>query len=200
MVLASASPGRLAVLRAAGVEPDVVVSGVDETGVDGTAAEVARELARRKAFAVADLPASAGALVLGCDSVLDVGGEVVGKPADDAEARRRWQLMRGRSAVLVTGHCLVDARDTDRPVAAAVDSTGVRFADVSDEEIDAYVGTGEPGRVAGAFTIDGLGGWFVTAVDGAPSNVVGLSLPLLRGLLAELGVPLSQVVPAFANR
>lgn len=200
MVLASASPGRLAVLRAAGVEPEVVVSGVDESGVTGAPADVALELARRKAAAVADHPASAGALVLGCDSLLDVDGEVHGKPTDDADARRRWQLIRGRSAVLVTGHCLVDARAPDRPVAAAVDCTGVRFADASDAEIDAYVRTGEPGRVAGAFTIDGLGGWFVTAVDGAPSNVVGLSLPLLRELLAELGVPLSQVVSAFANR
>jgi septum formation protein len=201
LVLASASSGRLAVLRAAGVEPDVVVSGVDESDVTGAPDEVAVELARRKALAVAARAGSAGAVVLGCDSVLDLDGAVLGKPDDADDARRRWRAMRGRTGVLVTGHCLVDVR-AGRPVAtvAASDRTPVRFADVTDDEVDGYVATGEPERVAGAFTIDGLGGWFVAAVDGAPSNVVGLSLPVLRGLLGELGMSVADVVPAFANR
>jgi septum formation protein len=201
LVLASASSGRLAVLRAAGVEPEVVVSGVDESDVTGAPADLALELARRKALAVAALPRAAGALVLGCDSVLDLDGAVLGKPADAVDARRRWLDMRGRAGVLVTGHCLVDVRagQPGRSVAAA-DRTPVRFADVTDDEVDGYVATGEPERVAGAFTIDGLGGWFVASVAGAPSNVVGLSLPVLRALLRDLGLAVADVVPAFANR
>ena len=207
LVLASASSGRLAVLRAAGVEPDVVVSGVDESDVTGPAEQVALELARRKAAAVAELPGSAGAVVLGCDSVLDLDGAVLGKPVDAGDARRRWLGMRGRTGVLVTGHCLVDVRAghtarTGQPprTVAAVDTTQVRFADVTDDEVDAYVATAEPQRVAGAFTIDGLGGWFVAAITGAPSNVVGLSLPLLRTLLGDLGLSVPDVAEAFANR
>ncbi len=194
-------------LRAAGVEPEVVVSGVDESDVAGTPSEVAAELARRKAAAVAALPVARGALVLGCDSVLELDGRAHGKPADAADAVRRWRLMRGRQGVLVTGHCLVDRRTDRRTEAAAtaeaVARTRVSFADLSDAEIDAYVGTGEPLRVAGAFTVDGLGGWFVAGVDGAPSNVVGLSLPLLRALLAEVGVGVADLWPdgpTFANR
>ena len=188
-------------LRAAGVDPEVVVSGVDESDVSGAPDEVALQLSRRKALAVAALPGSEGALVLGCDSVLDLDGALLGKPTDAADARRRWLAMRGRTGVLVTGHCLVDVRagQPGRSV-AAVDRTPVTFADITDAEVDAYVTTGEPERVAGAFTIDGLGGWFVAAVSGAPSNVVGLSLPVLRGLLGELGLSVSDVVPAFANR
>ncbi|MFI5099825.1 MAG: Maf family protein [Actinomycetes bacterium] len=203
LVLASASPGRLSVLRAAGVEPEVVVSGVDESDVAGTPAEIAAELARRKAAAVAELPVARGALVLGCDSVLELDGLAHGKPADAADAVRRWRLMRGRQGVLMTGHCLVDRRTDAFATAEAVARTGVSFADLSDAEIEAYVGTGEPMRVAGAFTVDGLGGWFVAGVDGAPSNVVGLSLPLLRDLLAEVGVGVADLWPgrpAFANR
>ncbi len=190
-------------LRAAGVEPEVVVSGVDESDVAGTPAEVAAELARRKAAAVAELPVARGALVLGCDSVLELDGRAYGKPADAEDAVRRWRLMRGRQGVLVTGHCLVDRRTGAAVTAEAVARTRVSFADLSDAEIDAYVGTGEPLGVAGAFTVDGLGGWFVAGVDGAPSNVVGLSLPLLRTLLSEVGVGVADLWPdgpAFATR
>ena len=130
----------------------------------------------------ADLPTAA--LVLGCDSVLELDGEALGKPGDAAEARTRWRAMRGRSAVLHTGHALHDTASLR--VAAATASTVVHFADVSDAEIDAYVATGEPLHVAGAFTVDGLGGAFVTGIEGDHHNVVGLSLPLLRDLLAEL--------------
>lgn len=187
LVLASASPARLATLRSAGVEPVVIVSGVDESQVtDLLPAEVALQLAELKCAAVAgrdDLPP--GALVLGCDSVLELDGAALGKPADAAEAARRWQQMRGRSGVLHSGHCL---RDTaDGRTAAATASTTIHFADVSDEEIEAYVATGEPLHVAGAFTVDGLGGAFVTGIAGDHHNVVGVSLPMLRELTLELG-------------
>jgi septum formation protein len=188
LVLASASPARLATLRAAGVEPVVVVSGVDESQVvDVPPAELALQLAELKCAAVAgrsDLPG--GALVLGCDSVLELDGQPLGKPDDADDARARWRAMRGRSGVLHTGHALRDPSRDDR-VAAATASTVVHFADVTDDEIDAYVATGEPLHVAGAFTVDGLGGAFVTGIEGDHHNVVGLSLPLLRDLLAELG-------------
>lgn len=187
LVLASASPARLATLRSAGVEPTVVVSGVDESQLDGLPpSELALQLAELKCAAVAardDLPDAA--LVLGCDSVLELDGAALGKPADADEAVERWRAMRGRSGVLVTGHCLTDT--TSRRIAAATAATTVHFADVSDEEISAYVATGEPLAVAGAFTVDGLGGAFVTGIEGDHHNVVGVSLPLLRELVAELG-------------
>ena len=188
-VLASASPARLATLRSAGLDPVVIVSGVDESQLDGLPpAELALQLAELKCAAVAgrgDLPAQA--LVLGCDSVLELDGEALGKPADAADATRRWQAMRGRSGVLHTGHCLRDGA-TDR-VAAATASTTVHFADVTDDEIAAYVATREPLHVAGAFTVDGLGGAFVKGIEGDHHNVVGVSLPLVRELAAELGHP-----------
>jgi septum formation protein len=189
LVLASASPARLATLRAAGVEPLVIVSGVDETQVaDVPPVELALRLAELKCAAVAgrdEVPE--GALVLGCDSVLELDGKPFGKPEDAETARERWRTMRGRSGVLHTGHALREVlRDGDR-VAAATASTVVHFADLSDDEIDDYVATGEPLHVAGAFTIDGLGGAFVTGIEGDHHNVVGVSLPLLRDLVAELG-------------
>ena len=190
LVLASASPARLATLRSAGVDPEVIVSGVDESQVGGVPpAELALQLAELKAAAVADRLRADGdqRLVLGCDSVLELDGEALGKPADAAEATRRWQAMRGRSGVLRTGHCLRDVA-TDR-VAAATASTTVHFAEVTDDEIAAYVATREPLHVAGAFTVDGLGGAFVTGIEGDHHNVVGVSLPLLRTLLADCGVP-----------
>jgi septum formation protein len=186
-VLASASPARLATLRSAGLDPVVIVSGVDESQLDGLPpAELALQLAELKCAAVAerdDLPP--GALVLGCDSVLDLDGAALGKPDDAADAVRRWQQMRGRSGVLRTGHSLRDTA-TGR-VAAATASTTVHFADLSDDEVAAYVATGEPLAVAGAFTVDGLGGAFVTGIEGDHHNVVGVSLPLVRELAAELG-------------
>jgi septum formation protein len=199
-VLASASPARLATLRAAGVEPVVVVSGVDEAAVVaryGVAAapDVALVLARAKAEDVAARAGervAAGALVLGCDSVLELDGEVHGKPRNAAEATARWHRMRGRSGVLHTGHWLVDARPTGGGggggTLGAVASTTVHFAALDDDEVEAYVATGEPLRVAGAFTLDGLGGPYVRGVEGDHHAVVGLSLPVLREMLAEVGV------------
>jgi nucleoside triphosphate pyrophosphatase len=187
MVLASASPARLNLLRAIGIPAEVIVSGVDESSVDAPdAAALSGTLARLKAEAVAAREPGP-ALVLGCDSVLALDGEVLGKAAD---AAARWRQMRGRSGTLHTGHCLIDTTTGKR--AAAVASTTVFFANVSDAEIEAYVATGEPLLVAGAFTIDGLGGAFVTRIEGDHGTVVGLSLPVLRDLLAELGVPLTS--------
>jgi septum formation protein len=187
LVLASQSPARLETLRRAGIDPVVIVSGVDEEQLgDLPPAELALRLAELKCAAVADrdeLPPDA--LVLGCDSVLELGGEALGKPNDDDEATARWRAMRGRSGVLHTGHAMHD-RPSGR-VASATASTTVHFADVTDAEIAAYVATGEPRHVAGAFTVDGLGGAFVTGIEGDHHNVVGVSLPLVRELAAELG-------------
>ncbi len=200
LVLASASPARKKLLVAAGIEPSIVVSAVDEDAVTAAAREtygpltpedVALVLARAKAEDVA--AEIEHAVVLGCDSVLDLDGEVHGKPADAAEAIERWGRMSGRSGVLHTGHWLVDTREPDRggtgATLGATASTTVHFARLDEAEIAAYVATGEPLRVAGAFTLDGLGGAYVSGVEGDPSNVVGLSLPLLRELLAEMGLP-----------
>ncbi len=184
-MLASASPARLATLHAAGVEPSVVVSGVDESQLDGLPpADLALRLAELKCAAVAG-DVHDGSLVLGCDSVLELDGEALGKPADAPDAVRRWQAMRGRSGVLHTGHCLRDT--TSGTEVSATASTVVHFADVTDGEIEAYVASGEPLHVAGAFTVDGLGGAFVTGIEGDHHNVVGLSLPLLRELVGRLG-------------
>jgi septum formation protein len=187
VVLASASPARLATLRAAGVWPEVVVSGVDESGFDQSEpAALARALAVAKARAVAATPSGKAAdLVIGCDSLLDFGGRALGKPADADEAVERWRAMRGRTGTLVTGHCVI--RTADEREATDVASTRVYFTDLDDEEIYAYVRTNEPLSVAGAFTIDGLGGAFVTRIEGDHHNVVGISLPLLRLLVIELG-------------
>jgi septum formation protein len=194
----------LATLRSAGINPGVRVSAVDEDAAVAAVqevhgplepADIALLLARAKAEDVARTLEAEDAepgLVLGCDSVLELDGEVHGKPADAAEATARWQRMRGRSGVLHTGHWLVDDRDPDDGGTAgslgAVASTTVHFAALDDDEIEAYIATGEPLRVAGAFTVDGLGGAFVTSIEGDHHNVVGLSLPLLRELVREVGV------------
>jgi septum formation protein len=184
LVLASQSPARLATLRAAGLDPEVVVSGVDESlVVSDDPEELSVVLAQQKARAVA--AGVSDTLVVGCDSVLEVGGKVHGKPGTAAAATERWRTMRGRSGVLHTGHCLIDTA-TGKEVSSAA-RTVVHFADLDDDEIAAYVATGEPLEVAGAFTIDGLGGAYVTGIEGDPHTVVGISLPLLRTMLGELG-------------
>ena len=190
-VLASASPARLATLRAAGVRPDVVVSGVDETTVtaDDTS-ELVLRLAHLKAEAVA-ATVDSPALVLGCDSMLDLDGTSLGKPGSAAAAEQRWRDLRGRVGTLWTGHCLIDVA-TGRVRESAAGTT-VRFGDVTDAEIARYCATGEPSAVAGAFTLDGLGGWFVEGVDGDPHNVVGVSLPLVRRLVHQLGYDLADL-------
>jgi septum formation protein len=194
-VLASASPARRALLAAAGLQPDVIVSSVDEAALtaglpDATTAELVQSLATAKASVVA-VQVEAPALVLGCDSLLELDGQQFGKPGSAAAARERWRQMRGRSGVLHTGHCLIDVatgRTSTEPAA-----TTVRFADITDEQIEMYCATGEPEQVAGGFTVDGLGGWFVEGIDGDHHNVVGLSLPLLRGMLAGMGYDLTDL-------
>jgi septum formation protein len=197
LVLASASPTRRRSLAAAGIDAEVVLSGVDESTVDAARPQtLCAVLARLKAQAVAGKLRHSpgpvdGVLVLGCDSVLAFADEALGKPVDAAEAVVRWRRMRGHEGILHTGHTLVDL-GTGR-TAEAVASSRVYFADVSDDEIEAYVATGEPLAVAGAFTIDGMGSPFVERIDGDPGTVTGLSLPLLRRLLAELDIPITAL-------
>jgi septum formation protein len=193
LVLASASPARRALLSAAAIDVEVLVSGVDESAVEADDAyTLSLALARMKARTVAaQMQAQPGVLILGCDSVLAFDGEILGKPANAGEATKRWQAMRGRSGVLHTGHHLTDLVGGHQ--AEDVGTTVVHFGDVTDEEIERYVATGEPLNVAGGFTIDGRGGAFVERIEGDPGNVIGLSLPLLRRLLAELGVPITAL-------
>jgi septum formation protein len=188
-ILASASPARRNLLAHAGIAAQVIVSGVDESVVQSDDPGVlAGTLAGLKARAVLPSVAGTDALVLGCDSVLGFDGEILGKPGSAAEATARWKAMRGRSGVLHTGHCLLDAQTG--AAAEAVVATTVHFAEPDDDEIAAYVASGEPLDVAGSFTIDGRGGAFVTGIEGDHTNVVGLSVPTLRLLLARLGVPI----------
>jgi septum formation protein len=194
LVLASQSPARLAVLRAAGVEPVVRVSGVDEDAIaaalpDPTPEAVVAALAEAKAHAVAATDVPPDAVIIGCDSMLAHNGQLVGKPVTLDQARERWAGMAGGTGELLTGHAVL--RLTNGKItgtAVGTETTTIRFGKPTDAELDAYLATGEPLAVAGAFTLDGYGGWFVDGVDGDPSSVIGISLPLTRRLLAKFGI------------
>lgn len=199
LVLASTSPARLRLLRDAGIDPIVIAPNVDEelvgemamaAGQISNTADLVLLLAKAKAEAVVQNPQAQDALIIGCDSALDLDGESLGKPLEPHIAIERWKAMRGRSGRLYTGHWLIDNRVATPmpPATGRATNTTVHFAGLSDEEILAYVGTGEPLKVAGAFTIDGLGGAFIRAIEGDAHTVVGLSLPTLRELTMSLGV------------
>ncbi|WP_156754000.1 Maf family protein [Actinokineospora pegani] len=201
LVLASQSPARLSVLKAAGVDPVVRVSGVDEDAVAAALTDPAPEqlvvaLAEAKARAVlADVATEhPDCVVVGCDSMLHIDGEMVGKPRTAEQALRRWRAMAGGHGDLLTGHSVVRLAGGEVvATASAAETTRVHFADPAPEELDAYVATGEPLQVAGAFTLDALGGWFVTRIEGDPSSVVGISLPLTRSLLVRVGVSVTRL-------
>jgi septum formation protein len=203
VVLASASPGRRKVLRQAGIDPLVIVSGVDEDAIlgrldpDATPGDVTTALAAAKADAVAntlDPEVGADCVVIGCDSMLYRDGELRGKPSSSTAARTDWQQMGGKAGELYTGHCVIRLRDntiTYRAADATV--TTVNFGIPSQTDLDAYVASGEPTAVAGGFTLDGLGGWFIDGVDGDPSAVIGISLPLTRKLLEGARLSISDL-------
>lgn len=190
LVLASGSPARRRLLVDAGFDPKVVVSGVDEDDVGPVDTEtMVGTLAQRKARAVAHR--NGDAVVIGCDSMLDFDGRPHGKPSSPEQARQWLTSMRGRSGTLFTGHCVIDERTGDE--ASGVAGTTVRFGRTTDAELDAYLATGEAMAVAGAFTLDGRSAPFLDGVDGDPGNVIGLSLPLVRTLLARLGIAITDL-------
>jgi septum formation protein len=203
VVLASASPGRRMVLRQAGIDPVVVVSGVDEDAViaaqgpDAAPGDVANALASAKAeqvIANLDPSLTADCVVIGCDSMLYIDGALRGKPTSVEDARRQWESMSGRAGVLYTGHCVIRLRDgsvTYRGTECG--RTTVNFGKPTEAELTAYLASGESLRVAGAFTIDGLGGWFVDSIEGDPSNVIGLSLPTMRTLFTRAGLSIADL-------
>ncbi|GAY18973.1 Maf-like protein [Mycobacterium sp. shizuoka-1] len=203
IVLGSASTGRLKVLRSAGIDPLVVVSGVDEDailanlGTEAQPGNVVTALAAAKAHAVAqvlDHAVAADCVVIGCDSMLYLDGRPCGKPGTAEQAAQQWDSMAGRDGLLYTGHCLIRVRHGGavRTATEAV-VTRVRFGTPSPADLAAYLASGEPLQVAGAFTLDGLGGWFVDGVDGDPSNVVGLGLSVTHRLLGDLGLAIGDL-------
>ena len=203
VVLGSASPGRLKVLRQAGIDPLIVVSGVDEDAVvaalgpSTSPGDVVRILAQAKAdqvAAIVDDAVAADCVVIGCDSMLYIDGRLAGKPGSADAARCEWQSMAGRPGRLHTGHCVVRLRDGQVSGRAAESFvTTVHFGTPTAADLDAYLDSGEPLAVARAFTLDGLGGWFVDRIEGDPSIVIGLSLPQTRALLERVGVSVAQL-------
>lgn len=203
VVLGSASTGRLKVLRQAGIDPVVLPSGVDEDvvaaslGPDADPSDVVRTLAQAKAEQVAasiDAHVGADCVVIGCDSMLYIDGRLCGKPESVADARAQWQSMAGRAGELHTGHCVIRLQDNAiQHTEAQTAITTVYFAVPSNSDLEAYLASGESLGVAGGFTIDGLGGWFIDGVDGDPSNVIGLSLPMIRSLLHRAGLSIADL-------
>ena len=199
LILASASPARLATLTNAGVTPVVRVSNVDEEAIErnmasATPSEIAQALAQAKCEKVTqelvdNKELTPNTIVIGCDSVFELNGKPYGKPRDATEAKARWQEMMNATGTLHTGHYVTFTNEQgQRASAEATASTQVHLGELSNTEMDAYLNSGEPFAVAGGFTLDGLGGAFVQGVTGDPSNVVGISLPTVRKLLAQLGI------------
>ncbi len=199
LVLASTSPARLSLLRSGGIEPITISPGVDEEavgaraeamGLIGSAADLVLVLAKAKAEAVVNHPDAKNAIIIGCDSALEFDGKTLGKPHEPEIAAARWRELRGNSGTLHSGHWLIDNRNGGSmpPATGKTSSTVVHFANLTDAEIETYVATGEPLKVAGAFTIDSLGGAFITRIEGDTHTVIGLSLPTLRDLAQVLGV------------
>ena len=202
VVLGSASTGRLRVLRNAGMDPLVAVSGVDEDAIvadlgRSDPAVVVNALAAAKADAVRrelNRNITADCVVIGCDSMLYIEGQLCGKPGTPEETRRRWTAMAGRDGLLYTGHCVLRIRDGEVVASGTTaEVTRVRFGVPSEAELEAYIASGEPLGVAGAFTLDGLGGWFVDGIDGDPSNVIGLGLSATRRLLESVGLAIGAL-------
>ena len=206
LVLGSASPGRLKVLRQVGIDPLVMVSGVNEDAVaaglgpEASPQQVVCALAEAKAEQVAGELASlnngvtADCVVIGCDSMLYIDGRLCGKPQSAAEARQLWQSMAGRAANLYTGHSVIRLLDNKIVCSCSEPSdTTVHFGRPSSEDLEAYLASGESLRVAGGFTLDGLGGWFIDGVDGDPSAVVGIGLPVTRSLLGRAGLSIAAL-------
>lgn len=210
VVLASSSPSRLSVLRSAGVEPLVLVPGVDEAAIvaqvsaEAPAAEtphpsdIVVRLAEAKALAVTELfphRIPEGAIIIAADSMLLLDGELQGKPLTAERTVERWRQQRGKSATLLTGHALLRAEPNNRFSAlfSETSATVVHFADASDQDISAYAATGEPLNCAGAFTLEALGGWFIDRIDGDPSSVIGLSLPVVRRAVEGFGLTISEL-------
>jgi septum formation protein len=203
VVLGSASPGRLKVLHQAGIDPLVMVSGVDEDEItaglvsDASPDEVVCALAAAKAEQVAgklDRTVGADCVVIGCDSMLYLDGQLCGKPQSVTAARQLWHSMAGRAGELYTGHCVIRLLDNEVVHRDAETSiTTVHFGRPSADDLEAYLAFGESLRVAGGFTLDGLGGWFIDGVDGDPSAVVGIGLPLTRSLLGRAGLSIAAL-------
>ncbi|GAB4237891.1 MAG: Maf family protein [Stanieria sp.] len=188
-VLASASPARKKLLQLAGIEPIVCSSNFDESQIQSEdAIQLVETLAKCKAETVVNQ--FSDALILGCDSVLEIAGNIYGKPESPQDAIARWQIMRGKVGILYTGHALLDLSQNQQLVSCGI--TKVHFADLSDREIEAYVASGEPLKCAGSFALEGKGGLFVKKIEGCHSNVIGLSLPLLAQMLAQLGYSVSD--------
>jgi septum formation protein len=187
IILASSSPSRLRLLESVGVKPEVIVSGIDEESPEFNSlspSDLVIKLASLKANAVKSR-APINSLIIGCDSTFDFNGKSLGKPLNRENAIERSKLLSGKFGYLHTGHCIIDVKNGKE--INKLSSAKVQFAEMTNEEIVDYVDSGEPLNVAGGFTLDGLSAPFITSIEGDPSGIIGLSLPLLRNMVMSLG-------------